>query len=246
MRLVAYLRVSSEGQRSDGFGLAVQRKTIRTWAAQNEHRIVAWCDDVVHGGTDPVDRQGLTEALQFLRPAGPTAAGGRPRADGLVVAKLDRLARALTVQEATLAIAWRTGAKVFTAESGEVLADDPDDPMRTAMRQMMGVFAELDRRTLVKRMRDGIRAKAATGKKATGSYAYGYHADGKGRDRDAVPDTNEQAVINLIRNMRDAGTSYRRICEALNKGGYRTKRGRNWAPTTVQRIYSREMSQVSA
>ncbi len=30
--------------------------------------------------------------------------------------------------------------------------DDPDDPLRTVMRQMVGVFAELERRTVAKRL----------------------------------------------------------------------------------------------
>jgi DNA invertase Pin-like site-specific DNA recombinase len=59
-------------------------------------------------------------------------------AEGLIVARLDRLARSLTVQEATLGLLWRRGATVFSADNGEVHADDPDDPMRTAIRQVMG------------------------------------------------------------------------------------------------------------
>ncbi|MCA1702756.1 MAG: recombinase family protein, partial [Actinobacteria bacterium] len=59
--------------------------------------------------------------------------------------------------------------------------------MRTALRQMVGVFAELDRRMVVKRLRDGRAAKAGTGRKVTGSYPYGYAGAGQGRDRDAAP-----------------------------------------------------------
>jgi hypothetical protein len=33
-----------------------------------------------------------------------------------------------------------------------VLQDDSNDPMRTALRQVVGVFAELDRRMVVKRL----------------------------------------------------------------------------------------------
>jgi hypothetical protein len=42
-----------------------------------------------------------------------------------------------------------------------VLQDDPDDPTRTAIRQVLGVFAELDRKTVVKRLGDGGPSKAA-------------------------------------------------------------------------------------
>ena len=59
-----------------------------------------------------------------------------------------------------MAEAWKCGTTVHTAESGEVLRDDPDDPMRRALRQIVGVFAELDRAMTVKRLRDGRRAKS--------------------------------------------------------------------------------------
>ena len=38
--------------------------------------------------------------------------------------------------------------------------------MRTAMRQMMGVFAQLDKALAVQRMRNGRLAKAAAGERA--------------------------------------------------------------------------------
>jgi DNA invertase Pin-like site-specific DNA recombinase len=77
------------------------------------------------------------------------------------------------VQEATLALVWQRGTRVFAADTGEVHRDDPDDPMRTAIRQVMGVFAELDRKMVAKRLRDGRLAKAAAGRKAVGDYPFG-------------------------------------------------------------------------
>ena len=160
MNLIAYTRVSSDGQ-LDGFGIDTQERAIASWTKAHGHRIVRTVSDVgVSGATDAVDRPGLSAALEAL---------DAREAHGLVVARLDRLARALTVQEAALAFIWRIGAEVFTADAGQVLRDDPDDPMRTALRQVVGVFAELDRRMVVKRLRDGRAAKSATGRKAVGS-----------------------------------------------------------------------------
>ena len=51
----------------------------------------------------------------------------------------------------------------------------------------MGVFAELDRKMVAKRLRDGRVAKAAAGRKAVGEYPFGYAATGKGRERDVGP-----------------------------------------------------------
>lgn len=238
VRLIAYLRVSSRGQVVDGFGIDVQRKAIRRWAKTAGHRLVGeYVDAGVSGATDAVDRPGLSEALQQLRRP--------PRADGMVVARLDRLARAVTVQEAILALIWREGGQVFTADADEVLQDDPDDPMRTAMRQMAGVFAELERRMNVKRMRDGRTAKAETGRKAVGEYAYGYAGAGKGRERDAGPRPDEQAAVARILEMRADGRSYREIAAALDAEGHQPRRASAWSAMSVRNVEKRETARVS-
>lgn len=232
MRLVAYLRVSSVTQ-LDGYGLDAQRKAVNAWAKANGHKIVAWCkDEGVSGTVDAADRPGLAEAISYLRHP--------PHADGIVFPRLDRLARALTIQEAALALIWRLGGRAFTADAGEVHQDDPDDPMRTAVRQVMGVFAELDRRTVVKRMRDGRLAKAATGRKAVGQYAYGTRGAGTGRERDAAPRDDERAVIDRMLAMRAEGMSFRAIAAALDADGIPPRRGTNWQAMTVKRILDRE------
>jgi len=231
MRLVSYLRVSSTGQ-LDGYGFDVQRADIRRWAKANGHKIVAEFTDSVTGKYDAPDRPGLSDALHMIRKP--------PTADGIVVGKLDRLARALTVQEAILALVWREGAAVFTAETGEVHRDDPDDPMRTAMRQMAGVFAELDRKTVVKRLRDGRRVKAAEGRHAVGQYPFGYAGGGKGRDRDATPREDEQAAVARIVELRRAGESYRAIAATLDAEGLRPRRAGSWSAMAVRNVAQRE------
>ncbi len=129
-RAIGYVRVSTERQAEKGSSLADQERLIRSWARTHGYRLVAvHSDEGVSGTCDAVDRRGLTAALETLR-------GGQ--AEVLVVLTLDRLARSLTVQEAVLSHAWKAGAQVFTLDAGEVQQDDPDDPMRTALRQMMG------------------------------------------------------------------------------------------------------------
>lgn len=231
MKLVAYVRVSTAGQVSDGYGLGVQEKAVTTWAKSNGHRIVKLIrEEGVSGATEAVDRPGLSEALLTIR---------EREADGLLIPRLDRLARALTVQEATLAIMWRDGGRIFAADTGEIVRDDPDDPMRTAMRQVVGVFAELDRRMVVKRLRDGRAAKGLTGKKAVGAYAYGTHGVGEGCERDAGLNPAEEAAHALMLSLRIAGTSYRQICEALHADGHRPRRADRWHPMVVRAVCQR-------
>jgi len=224
LRLVAYLRVSTQGQATDGYGLDAQRAELTAWAKRHDHRIVQWCsDEGVSGTTDALDRDGLSCAIEAIE---------SDTADGLIVARLDRLARALTVQEAVLAHVWKRAGRVFAADHGEVVPDDPDDPMRTAMRQMMGVFAELDRALTIKKLRDGRAAKAALGGYAGGAPGFGTVAV----DGHLVPNETEAAAVERMAEMREAGTSYAAIAETLNAEGVQTKRGGRWHPSTVQRV----------
>lgn len=226
MDLVAYLRISSESQ-IDGYGLDIQDGEVRAWAARNGHRIVATFTNVESGALEHGDRVGLSNALAAVRDK---------VGDGLLIPKLDRLARGVTVQEAALAMVWRDGGRVFSAEAGEILPDDPDDPYRTAMREMAGVFAGLERRVIVKRLRDGRKAKAAAGRHATGQYPYGTRGEGHGKDRDAAVDPEEQRVIRMVLDLRDARTSYREIARTLDALGVPPRRARRWSGPAVRNI----------
>lgn len=228
MKLVGYVRVSTPGQVEDGFGLDVQRAALAAWAKQEGHRLVRVESDEGVSGTLPAqERPGLADALAAVREG---------RVQGLVVHRLDRLARLLAVQEATLAVLWKYEAHVFEVASGEVLRDDPDDPMRTAMRQMFGVFSQLERATVVARMRAGRRVKASRGGYAGGAPAFGHAA----KDRELVEDAQEQAAIRRARQLRMEGGSLREIALALADEGHTAKRGGAWHPETLRRLLDRD------
>lgn len=230
VRLIGYLRVSSDSQ-LDGYGLDSQETAVRSWAERRQCQLVRIVTDVgVSGATDAVDRPGLAEVLQAVI---------AHQVDGILVARLDRLARSLTVQEATLGIVWRADGHVFCVDQGEVLRDDPDDPMRTALRQVVGVFSELERRLVTKRLKDGRLAKAQTGRKAVGSYAFGLRAGNHGRHRDAVPHPDELPVVQLILRLRAEGASYREIAAVLNQRSVPAKLGGDWHPMTVRAVVLR-------
>jgi DNA invertase Pin-like site-specific DNA recombinase len=232
MRLVEYRRVSTKGQVRDGYGLSIQARDNRAFAKANGHRIVATFEDGgVKGALPAEDRPGLRDALRALNDG--------LGADGLLIGKLDRLARELTVQEATLAVIWGRGKRVFESASGEVLKDDPSDPMRTAMRQMVGVFAQLDKGTIVKRLKEGRDAKAATGRKAVGQYAFGYQGAGTGRERDAAPREDELLAVTRMWVLRQSGMPYRQIAATLDAEGLKPRRADHWSPMTVRRILRR-------
>lgn len=235
MKLIGYVRVSTIGQAKDGLGLPTQERMIRAWAKTSKHRLVKMIRENGKSGTlDETERPGLLEALTALRSR---------EADALVVTSIDRLARALHVQEGVLGKAWALGGKVFTVDGGEVAQDDPDDPMRKAMRQMAGVFAELDKNMIAKRLRNGRKTKALAGGYAYGSPPYGWRAPVTAEERKRgklVPVDDEQKAITLARQLHRKGASLREIADTLLERGYKPRSGKTWHPPGIRNILNRK------
>jgi DNA invertase Pin-like site-specific DNA recombinase len=100
----------------------------------------------------------------------------------------------------------------------------------------MGVFAELDRKMVAKRLRDGCLAKAVAGRKAVGDYPFGYAAIGKGRERDVGPiETEQKAAIRIV-ELRRAGRSYREIATARGAEGHKPRRAASWSAAAVRNV----------
>jgi hypothetical protein len=181
------LRVSTDRQ-LEGFGLDVQRDAVERWAIANGHEVVAViAEEDSYGTREAADRPGLSEALNALEDG---------MAEGINVARLDRLARTLIVQEG-LSKVWSLSGGVFSTDSGEVMEDDPDDPLRTALRQMIGVFGQLERSMIASRFgpvegRSTLRVDTPTEHRP-----FGFRAEG----RALVPVEDEQMIIARMREL---------------------------------------------
>jgi DNA invertase Pin-like site-specific DNA recombinase len=231
MDLTAYVRVSTGKQaKEDRLGKPVQIKAIGDYARDNGHRIVEWrYDDGVSGGNELDCREGLPIALADVKDG---------TSKGIIVYRLDRLARDLIIQETLLAEIRKMGGKAFTtslAES-EYVEDDPKDPSRKLIRQVLGAVNEYEKSMISLRLRSGRKMKADQGRYAYGSPAYGQMA----KDRELVANESEQAVIAKMRELRDQGMSYATIADTLNGEGIKPKRGNQWHSMTVSRALSRQ------
>lgn len=229
MKIVAYLRVSTDRQAEEGLGLEVQEQAIRAWAKQHGHRIVGWHRDEGVSGSNGLDsRVALPDALDALR---------ERRASGIVVYRLDRLARDLVLQEQLLAEIRRLEAEPFSTSAAEAgyLTDDPDDPSRKLIRQVLGAVSEYERSMISLRLRAGRRRKAEKGGFAYGAPPYGFRAD----SRELVSDDNETQAIDRIRALHHDGKSLRQIADTLVSEGHRPKRSERWHPETLRRIIAR-------
>lgn len=230
MKIIAYTRVSTDRQAEDGLGLDVQERACRAWARDNGHKIIRVESDEGVSGSNGIDgREALPRAMAALRDT---------EATGIVVYRLDRLARDLVLQEQLLAQIRRYGAEPFTTSAAEAgyLADDPQDPSRRLIRQVLGAVNEYERSMIALRLRSGKAAKHRQGRYAGyGSPAFGQQAI----SRELVPDAAEQKVIEVILDLHDQGHSTRVIASRLNAEGMASKRGGQWHAQTVARVIGR-------
>jgi DNA invertase Pin-like site-specific DNA recombinase len=237
LKLVGYARTSkviADGVSDD------QEVLIRVWCREHHYRLTRIVRDIGGSGSENgTDRPGLASALTAIREG---------EAEGLVVLRLDRLARKPHVQEAVLQRAWQEGGRVFEVEGGEVLQDDPEDPVRTFVRQVMGAAAELERNMNRRRLHNNRREAALEGRYVGGRRAprgvelrrYGYRLvkNGNGKHRyEPVPE--EQAVIEQMRMRRERDT-FQAIADWLNAEGTLTASGtRAWNASTVRKVLLR-------
>lgn len=140
-----------------------------------------------------------------------------------------------------MAQAWNCGAhvRVFEAVGGELLRDDPEDPHRTFLRQVLGAAAQLERGLIVARLQGGRRRKAAAGGWTGGHRLhgrYGYRV----QDGAYVPVEVEQRVIARMGELRAVGASYRAVAAALDGEGLPAPASGAWHGSTVRKVLVRE------
>jgi DNA invertase Pin-like site-specific DNA recombinase len=221
VKINAYLRTSTDSQEE---GLETQRAEIRAWAKREGHTVSEWFTDEGQSGSNGLeDRVSLANALAVKQP--------------IVVYKLDRLARDLVIQETILGQAKRDGIRLFSTLSTEdaYLEDDPKDPTRKLIRQVLGAVADYERAMIRLRMAAGANRKKAAGGYAGGGIPYGSRTQG----RELVPDPQERKALSLMNHLHSEGRSLRYIARELDGKGWKPRKGKVWHPHSVGRILSR-------
>jgi DNA invertase Pin-like site-specific DNA recombinase len=224
-RALGYIRVSTSEQAEHGLGLEVQQEAIRAYCRTHGFRLVDVLQDSGVSGANGLDhRLGLAEAVARLE------AG---TADVLMVYRLDRLARDLGLQETVIGQLERAGREIRSVTEGQDLGSD--DPTRVLVRQLLGAVAQYERALIRGRMMAGKAAKVRRGGYGGGQPSYGTRAQGG----ELVEDESERQLVERVRQLRDAGKSYRECCEVLTTEGYQPRRARHWSPMTVRSIAQR-------
>lgn len=149
MKCVAYIRVSTDKQVEEGFGLDSQKRDIEDYCRKHEMVISEWYIDAGLSGMEMTKRVELQRLISDLNDI-----------DKILVYKLDRLARdsvdSLFMIE-----------KIFAPKNVEVVSvhdfakyQTPQDKFQT---HIMAAVAEYDRNTMLLRMRGGMLERVKNG-----------------------------------------------------------------------------------
>lgn len=221
MRLIGYVRVSTDKQVDSGLSLDAQRKKLASYCELYGHVLVDVLEDA-GASAKSIDRPALRTAMTRLK------AG---EADGLLVAKLDRLTRSVSDLCALV--------DTFASERRELLSVAEQIDTSTAggrmVVNMLGVIGQWEREVIGERTRAALAELKAGGVKLGPAPLGWRHAEG----RSVVVDPTEQAVVDRVLELHDQGLAVRAIAERLAAEGRPTKSGGRWHPTTVQRILAR-------
>ncbi len=217
MKVATYTRISTD-EKTQPYSLEAQAKRLEAYVtSQGDWELVRTFSDQVSGAT--LERPALTRALREAQAR---------RFDLLLVYRVDRLARSvrglaqILEDLDTAGVAFRSATEPF----------DTATPAGRMMVQMLGVFAEFERATIIDRVIAGMERKAANGGWCGGALPYGYAFE-KGSDFLIVNEQQAPLVARIFDLYTRRKLGARAIANWLNEHGHRTKAGRPWSHVAV-------------
>lgn len=226
MKVILYARVSTAEQADNGVSLDAQTAKLRAFADLHDLEVA---DIAVDAGESAksLKRPGLQNALAMLKSG---------EADGICIAKLDRLTRSVADWQCLIDgyFSERAGKQLFSVTDS---IDTRSAAGRLVLNVLMSVAA-WEREIIGERTKEALRHKIRKGQRC-GKLRYGYDlaADGKTLKENPA----EQQAIALMRELRATGHSLMAIAAELTRRGIPTKTGAaEWIHTAVRRILNRQ------
>jgi DNA invertase Pin-like site-specific DNA recombinase len=208
-----YYRVSTQKQGNSGLGLDAQRAAVQAFVP-DPSQLVGEFVEIESGKKN--QRPQLLAAIAEARRIGAT----------LLIAKLDRLSR-----NAGFIFALRDSGVDF------VCCDMPD--ANTLTVGLFAIIAQHERETISKRTKDALAAKKARGAQLGSPQNFTTVVIAQGQaamQRNAREHRANRQAAQLAELLRAKGQTLWQIAAKLNEAGYRTRRGKEFHATTVQRL----------
>ena len=213
--VIGYIRVSTEQQAESGCSLEAQRNKLIQYANLYDLELLRIEVDTVSGKT--IEREGLQNALNSISTG---------EAEGLVVAKLDRLTRSVRDLGDLIDQYFQNAALLSVSEQ--------IDTRSAGGRLVLNVLASVsqwEREVIGERTSTALRHKIAVGEHV-GRPKYGF----KVVNSELIQDETEQQVLSIVRRYRRKGLTLKAIAKELTTQGFRTRKGTEFNHNQVNRI----------
>jgi len=164
-KAVAYFRTSSVanvGEEKDS--LKRQRAAVGAFAARQGYKILGDFYDAAVSGSDAIeDRQGFAALLDRIESNGIRT---------VIVEDVSRIAREIKAHILGIALLRERGVRLLSAGDGQNLTEETDE-MTEGMVTIMAVFAQIEKKRLVKKLRAARDLKSALqGRRIEGRKGY--------------------------------------------------------------------------
>lgn len=222
-KVIGYIRVSTEDQ-----DVEKNKNDVHKFAQAKGFAEVEYVTEKVSGAKSWKKRK-LSDVVQNLK-----------ERDVLIVPELSRLGRSLIEVLEILNHLKDKEVKVYSVKENFQL--NGDDMQSKVMRNMLGTFAEIERDLIIQRTKEGMAAAKKKGKKFGSPQNLTRENTQKGIEaikRNANENQNSRHAYHFIKPRREAGVSFKRIAEELNKEGYVTRYGKPFHAMQVRNIYLR-------
>jgi site-specific DNA recombinase len=219
-----YLRVSTEDQANNGYGLDVQRVKCDAMGTVKGWQFVAvYTDDGVSGTKGADERPGLAQMLADAKDG---------KFDALIVSALDRLGRKTKLVLDLVDELTSYGVSLVSCKESL----DTTSPTGQFVLSMFAALAQLERDTIVARTSDGREERAKIDGERGGRVPLGYLRTDEGI---AIDETGA-AIVRRVFAMREKDKTLKQIASDLNADGVTTSRGRQWHASSVREILLNE------
>lgn len=213
VRVVIYIRVSTQEQAQEGYSIEEQKRRLIAYCKARGWQVVEILVDPGFSGAN-LDRPGIQTLISHIK-----------EYDMVLVYKLDRLSRS---QKDTMYLI----EEVFLPNDVNFVSlsesFDTSTPFGRAMVGILSVFAQLERENIKERTSMGRLARFREGKRVGPTAPIGYDYDPE--EGILVPNEYEAAQVRMVFQLYIGtdtvpGVGYPKICEYMQAHGFKHKYG---------------------
>lgn len=228
LKFCGYARVSTGNQREEKT-IEIQEQALKEYANKNNIELMTiFKDEGVSGGLE--DRPALVEMLDYLEEK------ENKNIEGVIIFKLDRLARDVRIQENLIYdLQEKRGKKIISIKEPDL---DSKDITRVLMRQMLGAISQYEKGVITMRLKAGRMNKIRKGGYSGGFVALGYNAKDK---QLVINKENAKTVKTIFYLKRYKRMSLSGIAKKFNDENIKTARGGKWYAGTIKYILNNKL-----